>query len=364
MKRRAALPSTQSDRFGTGLRSFVIRKYMKMLSIAVFALAAPVLAHHSTGEYDRNGVTEFEGEVIRAVWRNPHVGLTVRVTADDGSFTDWTMEAADYTGTMRRGVPDGAFKAGDWVKVAGNPSTRRDARMLVTNVLLPDETEVLLVRTQPRWSDRYVGGGDWIIEDQLSASESPTGIFRVWTLDSTQEPAFASDPPLTETARAAHANWDTYTDPALQCAQIGLPRVMTRTGPHPIEFVNRGDVILLRGEYFDTERVIHMEDAGASAAREYGPLGYSVGQWDGSSLVVYTTHIDYPYFDIRGLEGVPQSRNVAMTEVFTPIDDSQALQYDITVVDSAAFTEPVIAEDYALWRWRPGVSVEPYDCRL
>lgn len=346
--------------------SLIARKSVPTVAAVIaYALvyALPARAHHSTAEYDRTALIELEGEIIEAIWRNPHVGMTLRVTSDDGSRTDWRMEAADYTGTMRRGVPSRAFVEGDFVRVAGFASTRRAARMLVTNVLLPDDTEVLLVgRAEPLWSENFVGGGDWIIDAPDDGGPDPDGIFRVWTLESTVEPAFAADPPLTDAARAEHQQWDPLADPALQCAPIGLPRVMTRTGPHPIEFIDRGETIALRGEYFDIERTIVMSETVDAPAAPRGPLGYSVGRWDGDALIVETTNIDYPYFDIRGLEGVPQGRNVRMTEVFVLGDDQQTLTYSITVDDPTAFTEPVVANDYATWRWRPGVRVEPYRC--
>ena len=61
---------------------------------------------------------------------------------------------------------------------------------------------------------------------------------------------------------------------------------------------------------------------------------------------------------------VPQSRSVEITEVFRLDEDTQTLHYDITVADPATFTEPVIAEEYAVWEWRPGVEVMPYNCQL
>ena len=54
-----------------------------VLALLVFPLAAA--GHHSTAEYDRNIVTELEGEVLRVVWRNPHVRLTIRTERDDGT---------------------------------------------------------------------------------------------------------------------------------------------------------------------------------------------------------------------------------------------------------------------------------------
>jgi len=341
-----------------------MRMTVCLCATAFLIVASRASSHHSNAEYDREVVLELEGRVVEAVWRNPHVGLTVRVENEDGSSTDWVMEAADYTGTMRRGVPDRAFEVGDWVRFAGNPSTRREAHMLVTNVLLSDGVEVLLVRTQPRWSDRFVGGGEWIIAKDAVESAAASGIFRVWTLASTNEPSFASDPPLTASARRGYDSYDVFDDPALRCEPIGLPRVMTRTGPHPIELVDRGEIIVLRGEYFDVEREIHMQPVEEIGELPFTRVGYSVGQWEEGALKVHTTHIDYPYFDIRGLEGVPQSRNVEITEVFRLDEGTQTLHYDITVADPETFTEPVIAEDYAVWEWRPGVAVMPYNCQL
>jgi hypothetical protein len=44
--------------------------------------------------------------------------------------------------------------------------------------------------------------------------------------------------------------------------------------------------------------------------------------------------------------------------------DGSELTYSITVTDSAAFTEPVVANAYSVWEIRDGVAVEPYDCKL
>jgi hypothetical protein len=53
-----------------------------------------------------------------------------------------------------------------------------------------------------------------------------------------------------------------------------------------------------------------------------------------------------------------------ITERFKLSDDEKQLTLDITVEDPAAFTEPVTANDYSVWNWRPGMRVEPYNCTL
>jgi hypothetical protein len=335
------------------------------IASALLVLPFVACAHHSNAEYDRNTVLELEGEIVEVVWRNPHVGLTINTAGEGGAEALWKMEAADLIGTVRRGVPAGTFVVGQRVKVAGFPSTRREGRLLVSNVLLPDGVEVLMFRTETRWSERTIGGAEWVVPDTADGGAPGEGLFKVWTPGRTARPSFVENPPLTPAARAAHAQWDSFDDPALDCVAIGMPRAMTRPGPHPIEFAAQPDGdILLRMEYFDLERVIHMSAEMPPAETEPSPLGYSLGEWQGDTLVVTTTHVSWPYFDINGLEGVPQSENAAMTEKFAVGESGNELTYSITVTDPAAFTEPVVAADYSVWEWRPGVAVLPYECTL
>ena len=340
---------------------------MNRTAIPLPLLLLPFVAigHHSTAEYDRSVVMEFDGEVVRVIWRNPHVRLTVKTQRDDGTEELWDLESGDVNSMDRRGIRRDLVMVGDTVKVAGNPSTRRELNLSVTNILLPSGTE-LLVRgnRQPRWSTNYVGDGDWIVDE--STTDEPEGIFRVWTPYGRNIPAFVDNPPLTESARAAFAAYDKLADdPALDCIPTGMPRAMTSSGGvHPLEFVQSDEDIHIRMEIFDNVRVIHMGSAANPEEQPYSHLGYSVGHWEGDTLVVTTTRIDWPYFDLNPipLQGVPQSRAVEMVERFTLNDDETELDYDLTVSDPATFTEPVLAPSLFTWQWQPGVEVEPYEC--
>ena len=78
--------------------------------------------------------------------------------------------------------------------------------------------------------------------------------------------------------------------------------------------------------------------------------------------MITTTHIDWPYFEIYGLVGVPQSRAMRIVERFTPSDGGAALHYDFSATDPAAFTMTVSYENYATFRWQPSLDFLPYDC--
>ena len=127
--------------------------------------------------------------------------------------------------------------------------------------------------------------------------------------------------------------------------------------PLPIEFVREGDDILLRLEEYDTERRIHMGQFAAPADMPASPLGHSVGRWEGSSLMVATTRLSWPYFN--QLE-IPQSEDSVLAERFTPTPDGSRLDYELIVTDPVNFLEPVTLSRH--WLYLPDERIMPYRC--
>ena len=80
-------------------------------------------AHHSPVAFDTD-VTDFtlEGEIISVDVRNPHSAMTLRVTNDDGSTTDWDLEFSSINLLLRRGWDFDRLVVSDQVKATGNPS--------------------------------------------------------------------------------------------------------------------------------------------------------------------------------------------------------------------------------------------------
>ena len=93
-------------------------------------------------------------------------------------------------------------------------------------------------------------------------------------------------------------------------------------------------------------------------------LGDSVGRWEDNVLVVTTTRIGWPYFKVRGVVAAPQSEAVEIVERFAFDPALGELSYSFTATDPATFTEPVTADRYHVWRYRPGIEVQRYDCTL
>jgi len=341
----------------------------RLIAIALLGYASPVSAHHSTAEYDASTFVEARGEVVTVLWRNPHIRFEISTKALDGNEQLWEIESADLTRLDRAGLPRDILAVGDVVRFAGNPSTRRERRMYVTHLLVADGREILLRgNLEARWAPERVVNTDAIRRPTIAAAAAvpATNDFLGKVLVPSREgraPAWVGNPPLTAAAREGKAAYDEVVDdPVLGCVSPGMPRVMLRSGPYAIRFVEHGADLIQQNEWFEIDRLIHMDGTEPPADHPYTPLGYSAGKWEGEALVVTTTHIDWPYFELYGLVGVPQSRAMRIVERFTPRDGGATLRYDFSATDPAAFTETVAYDNYVTFRWQPSLEFLPYDC--
>ncbi len=322
-----------------------------------FLVLFPLIAagHHSFAEFDMGATEELEGQISYIRWTNPHVRLTLRTSAI-GAESTWELEAQDVNSLGRRGLGADTIKVGDKVTVAGYPSRRREQTLFVTNVLLPSGTEIRTRgETKPRWSNKLVGFDEPNVAELQALAPKMQGIFRVWM--PVEDAVTPADLPLTSAARAKRSSWNPADNLALKCIGSGMPAAMVMSRYHPISFSERDGTIVLSVEVFDAVRTIDMRPQAVSTQTPT-PLGYSAGHWEDGTLVVYTTRVNWPYFDSSG--SIPQSEAVEITERFTVREAEHRLVYQRTVSDPATFTEPV--SQTVVLEWRPDLLVEPWRC--
>ena len=325
--------------------------------------ASPIEAHHSfVGFYDQERTVEIEGRVKSVSWRNPHGSMTIEVTSATGETVDWLIETGSISVLRVRGFDGTVVRVGDRVRVAGEPSLKRDHGLYARNVLLPSGEEVLLsIGVVPRWSGSDAAGlaqAEFDEDVAAAARRSASGIFRVWSTvfeDPNSFPMFKGNYPLSESAREIKARWDPNSVIAQGCAFKGMPSLMVT--PYPIEFIDNGDEILIRFEEEDATRTIRMDPNARKSTRFVSIYGFSRGRWEGTELVVETDSISAEYFDY---EGTPQSPAARYVERFVPSEDGSRLDYRITVIDPDTFTETFDLTRYFVWR--PELVVNPYDC--
>ncbi len=330
-----------------------------LLCTAALAVSS-TYAHHSPAEYDRSAIIELEGNARSVLWRNPHVIIELATTDENGQELIWSLEGAAISAQRRRGVTEGMLLAGDRIRVAGYPSTRRQEHLLLEHVLLPSGTELLVGATRdPRWSQDSVGGASAAAAPDYAQSDKPTGLFRVWTRGAGQWPWYFSETTeyeLTEWAAAKVADYNAFEDnPLLDCTPPGMPSVMGN--PYPMQFFDRGDSIEVRFEEFDVARTIYMNDDRDAAQVPLSPLGYSVGHWEGNTFVVTTNRINWAHF---GRMGIPQSQSIEVLERFTVVEEADRIDYSIAMTDPEVFAGTTTWE--ATYEWRPGEQVGVYAC--
>ena len=335
--------------------------------VLVLATVFPALAfgHHSIfGRFDGNGATELEGVVSSISWRNPHVSFTMAAVGNGGETETWEIETTSLSNLRKFEIAPDFMQVGDRIRVAGLPSVRGMNEIYARNVLLPGGEEVLLgAGIRPVWSERTVAASERSRATTGDPSRPDLGIFRTWSsagpmlLPETVDSDFdLLSYPLTPRARAVVDGFDRLADsPIASCAPKGMPAIMEQ--PYPMEIVDDGDDIVLRIEEYDTIRTIHLAAAEDPASVPASILGYSTGRWEGASLVVTTSGINWGHFDTVG---IPLTEAARIVERFTPTADGSRLDYEMTVTDSSIFAEPVRLEKY--WLWIPGVTVEPYEC--
>ena len=261
-------------------------------------------------------IRELSGEVVRLRWGNPHTAVMLEAVTESGEAMTWRI---DFLGT--RGLTRDALEVGQPLTLAGPESSRGPGDLLATNVLLADGSELLLGAVAPFWSSEPEPASRPMRVDTLvDGIAENRGLFRVWNppaedwtrysrlqhsyffLESEEERARVWSraifgawraQPYTGAAIAARADWDPLDNFAIRCEPEGMPRLMMN--PHPFEFVDEGELIIVRSELYDINRTIHLGPSPDPAEVPPSALGYSTGRWEASTLVVKTTRVNWPW---------------------------------------------------------------------
>src|SRR5881396_2104508 len=145
---------------------------------------------------------------------------------------------------------------------------------------------------------------------------------------------------------------DPADDPGfLRCEPWGLARQMF--APHQLEIRQRGkNQMELRYGEWDARRTIHLDGRKRPVNHAPSPMGYSVGRWDGDTLVVETSGISANIASWPDLSATaPHSDQLRVLERYTRSQDGNTLQLTATMEDPGSLREPVVFKK--IWRWAP-----------
>jgi len=122
-------------------------------------------------------------------------------------------------------------------------------------------------------------------------------------------------------------------DPEGKCFLPGVPRATYL--PHPFQILQTNDIVMIAYQYANAVRTVYMNDPGPAPADSW--MGWSVGRWDGDTLVIdVTSQIDQTWFDRAGNF---HSNALHVVERYTPMGPNHLL-YEATIEDPNVFTRP------------------------
>lgn len=142
--------------------------------------------------------------------------------------------------------------------------------------------------------------------------------------------------PYTPAARALKeenmANWS-ERDPEVKCYLPGVPRATYM--PHPFQIVQSENDFFIAYQYAGAVRDIYLDNPGPSQVDSW--MGWSVGRWEGDTLVVDVTGLaEGTWLDRAGSH---HSYELHVVERYTMIGPNH-IEYTATIEDPQVLTEP------------------------
>src|SRR5690606_768296 len=222
-------------------------------------------AHHAFApHFDSDKPVVITGTVIELERRNPHAYLHVSAADENGRIREYVCESHGITQLTRNGIRPELLPPGTVVTLRGSQARRDPYGCFFTSIELEDG-RVLDVNgprgTRPARDEivRHDIYGTWMRE---SASSTPSG----------DQPMMNF---MTPAGEAAVAAYDPFTDdPTFRCNPVSIRRVWFAPGT-PLSMSRDGDNIILRLEWMDVERIVHLDVAEHPADGPRTTLGHS-----------------------------------------------------------------------------------------
>ena len=120
-------------------------------AVVAGAVAAPVIAHHSSAPfYDPTKTVEVTGVVTKLHIKNPHSFLYLNVD-EKGQKVEWQVEMGTGAQLVRNNLTVDTLKPGTEIKVSGQPSRAEGSRgMCCIKTLMKADGSAILRGTVPK----------------------------------------------------------------------------------------------------------------------------------------------------------------------------------------------------------------------
>jgi Family of unknown function (DUF6152) len=333
-------------------------------SATVLAVVSAAHAHHSFApHFDASKHVNISGTITEYEARNPHSYLHIAAVDPNGKTQEYVCESHGTTQLTRIGISRQMLSVGTKVRVEGSQS-RNSEYMCFFDLVDFGDGRVLSV------NGPQGGRAPGAQTAAQTALPRRTDILGLW-LPAPNPGRNTSGPQpmielLTPAGERAVAAYDPFRDdPTFRCDPVAIRRVWGAPSL-PISITREQDRVILRHEWMDVVRVVHlnMKEHPRDAART--SLGHSIGRFEGDTLVIETAsysegvlnqYVEQPGKPTRGL-----LHSTALTSVERLHLDAerQRLVVEITLEDPEFFTRPFPPATY---EYAPtNLALEPFNC--
>lgn len=315
-------------------------------ALLAFGFVINANAHHSFYPhfYPDSSIT-LTGTITEFEAQNPHAYLHFDVTNENGVAQAHVCESSGVTQLVRNGIEPEIFVPGNRVTVTGQQH-RRDPYMCFFRTVQIDDGPVLSVS----------GAGEPLAETKDAADESTAepqgGIFGTWLLlsgpppdDEREEESVSMHDHMTDAGERAVAAYDPFSDdPVLRCSPVGILRVWYAPDT-PLQISRDGNRIVLRHEWMDVERIVHLDIDTHPTGGPRMTLGHSIGRLNDGVLTIETANfpagVVSQYVGEGGsdsIRGLLHSDALTTTETIQFDEQSQTLRVTTELKDPVYFT--------------------------
>jgi hypothetical protein len=330
-----------------------------IFTVGLVLVAPATFAHHSFApHFDSSKPVSISGTVTEYEGRNPHSYLHISAPDENGRTREYVCESHGVTQLTRNGLSPQMLKAGTKLRVTGSLSRHSPYMCFFDNVEFSDGRKV------------NVNGPQGAAQPAAAALPTRKEIFGVWMLAPVANRSTSGPQPMiqqmTPAGEKAVAGYNPFKDdPTFRCDPVAIRRVWGAPGT-PLEIIRQGNDVVLRHEWMDVRRVVHMNMKTHPKDVKPSTLGHSIGRWEGGTLVIETAnysagvlnqYVEQPGQPTRGL-----LHSAALTSVERLSLDAarQRLVVEIDLLDPDFFKVPFprSRNEYA----PSALKIEPFNC--
>lgn len=321
----------------------------------------PAMAHHGvSGQFDLEQKLTVTGVVNRVRFVNPHAYIYFEVTNDEGKVDQWRCELRSGSLLKRKGWTPDMFPIGSTITISGSPD-RKDPQTCYTETITMEDGRVL-----NRYDAISESGQIVAAEREIEREDGTPNLAGNWSeppADGPPIPYGVGPAPEYVLTQKGIDESDDYTpdqNPRFHCQPTNI--ILDYRFDQMVNKIEQSESeIVITYGFMDVVRTIHL---GGSFPDTIEPsvTGYSIGEWQGDTLVVHTKGFAPGFLEaIGGLStrSVRHSDQMEITERFYLDEAGTELTHEYTITDPVYLAEPYSHMQKSLLTSDPFI---PYEC--